>query len=99
VEEHEKKVSLFDVFWRLLAMVAPLIAPHILGMERNEKIVIAGLWLAVMGPVFLMPSLNPRDWEDDARPFLIIFESIGRLFLGLIILSGVLFVLFGRGRY
>lgn len=99
MEGHGKKVTLFEVSWRLSVMVAPLIAPHILGMGRDEKIVIAGLWLVVMGPVFLMPSLEPKDWEDDAKPFLIIFESIGRLFLVLIILSGVLFVLFGRGRY
>jgi hypothetical protein len=52
-----------------------------------------------MGPFFLIPTQNIEDWEDNAKPYYWIFESIGKLFLWLIVLSGVIYVLFGKGRY
>jgi hypothetical protein len=85
---HEsKKVSLVEVWIRLAIIVTPLVGPHLLDLSKGAKVVIPGLWLIFMGPLFLIPLKNLDDWEDNAKPYYPVFQSIGKLYLGLILLS------------
>ena len=95
----KRKVSLLEVWFRLLIIVAPLIGPFLLDLSKSAKVAIPALWLICMGPIFLLPTKNIEDWEENAKPYYEIFQKIGHLYLGLIILSGIMFVLFGKTRY
>ena len=95
-----KKVTLFEVSWRICAIFGPFIFPYMINTSSDGKWVWGVLWIAFFGPFwFCLHDAADDEWEESAKPFKWIFDSIPKLFLGLIILSGLLFVLFGRGRY
>jgi hypothetical protein len=81
-------------------MMGPIVGPQIYNFNifgEKSHIIIPLLWIVFLGPFWFLPSLNDDEWEEDAKPYKFIFESVGKLLLGLIILSGVLGVLLGSG--
>ncbi len=93
------KVTVFEIWIRLIVIIAPLIGPYLLDMSKGAKVAIPSLWLICAGPIFLIPTRSIDDWEEGAKPYYWIFSSIGRIYLGLVILSGFVYLLFGKGRY
>ncbi len=91
-----KKVTQFEVFWRLLVIVSPVVVPQFIDFGNKMDFAIPLIWILFMGPMFFCPSLNIEDWEDDAKPYFWIFDSLWKLFFGLLILGGALHLLFGR---
>jgi hypothetical protein len=91
-----KKVTQFEVFWRLAIILGPIILPQFIDFGRKMDFMIPLLWLLFTGPLFFLPSLNIDDWEEDAKPYHWIFNSTWKLFIGLLLLSGLLNILFGR---
>jgi hypothetical protein len=85
------KVTKFEVFWRISAILTPIILPSFLRLGENLHIIIPGLWIACMGPIFLFPSLNDEDWEESAKPYKFIFDSTAKLFIGLLLISFLLY--------
>jgi hypothetical protein len=99
MSSEEEKVTLLEVYWRLIIIVAPIIGPYLLDASKGAKVVIPAMWLIFMGPLFMIPLQNIDMWEEDAKPYYWIFQSIGKLYLGLIIISAFMYLLFGKGRY
>ena len=92
----EKKVTQFEVFWRLLVIFGPIVLPQFINFGHKMEFIIPLLWILFMGPVFFSPSLNMKDWEEDAKQYFWIFDSIWKIFFGLLIFGGALHLFFGR---
>ena len=97
--EEDKKVTLLEVYIRLIIILAPIIVPHIIDASKGAKVVIPMRWLRVMGPFFMIPIQDIDKWEEDAKQYYWIFQSIGKIYGALIIISGFMYLLFGRGRH
>lgn len=99
MSSENEKVTILEIYWRLLVIVAPIIGPYLFDASKGAKVVIPAMWLICMGPFFMIPLQNIDMWEDEAKPYYWIFQSIGKIYLGLIIISGAMYFLFGKGRY
>ncbi len=98
-KKSDRRVTVQEVWLRLTIIISPLIGPYLFDMSKTAQVVVPGLWLVCMGPFFLIPTSNFDAWEEDAKPYHWIFQSIAKLYLGLIIISGLMYLFFGRGRY
>ena len=96
-----QKVTLIDVLWRILVLIVPFFLPQFFDLGKDGQKVLPFIWAIFFPLVFmyLKPSPNINDWEDEAKPFFWIFKSIGYLILGGVILSGVLYLLIGKTRH
>jgi|688.fasta_scaffold2394100_1 hypothetical protein len=97
--DDEKKVTLANVYFRLLLIVAPIVGPYIFDASKGAQVVVPALWLICLGPFFLIPIQDIDKWEEDAKKYYWIFQSIGKIYLALIIASAFMYLLFGKGRY
>jgi choline-glycine betaine transporter len=84
-------VTLPEVLVRIVLAFGPFFAPFLLGMDKNDKIVIPALWLILFGPIWFIPFSN--NWTEAAEPFRFIWEKIGYFYLALICLGGIGFLL------
>ena len=98
--ETEGKVTLFEVFWRLILTFFPFILPLFFYNEGVLKaVLIWGLvYICVLGPWWFLPNLDENEWEENAKPFKIIFDSIiwviGALLMLSLIFGAIKFLLF-----
>lgn len=97
--DEEKKVTLLEVYVRLLLIVTPIVGPYIFDASKGAQVAIPSIWLICMGPFFLIPIQDIDKWEEDAKQYYWIFQSIGKIYLALIIASAFMYLLFGKGRY
>ena len=91
-----KKVTILECLLRLSIMIGPIIFPYLF-LEDDGRWVWGVLWIGVMGPFFAIPLAGEDEREDGTHIFKRLFESVGMLYLGLILLSGLL-ALLGPGR-
>ena len=99
MDSKQKKVSVVEVFIRLFLILTPIVGPYIMDVSGKGKIIIPIIWLVILGPVFLIPFGGIDNYEDDAKPYYWIFQSIGKLYLFLFFLMIPLYMFFGQVRF
>jgi hypothetical protein len=73
---NNSKVTVVEVWIRLMVIIAPLVGPYLLDMSKDAKVAIPVLWLMCMGPFFLILIKSIEQWEDGAKPYYWIFAQL-----------------------
>ncbi len=92
-----KKVTNSECWTRFGVMITPIVGPYVF-IDGKASMVLGGIWLAAMGPLFCTPIADDDDWEEGTEWFQGICKNIGLLYIGLIIFAGFLGV-FGNGGW
>lgn len=97
-----KKVTVASAWLRLFGIFLPFFAPYWMTEKIESVILFGGLWLAVLGPLFLLPDSDINNWEEDAKYmhgwFSVLASVIFRIFAASMALTMIGILLFGRGR-
>lgn len=93
MENEEKKISTVEAIIRLILMFGPIIIPPIVASTRNGKAILPAFWLIFMMPLWLIPD-PARQWEEGAKKFEWIFDSVGKIMFALFCISLAPYFLF-----
>lgn len=100
--ERGKKVTLAEAWFRMFVIFAPIFLPYAVTGEVKYSFIYGGLWLAVCGPIFVLPDPNIDNWKENAKYmhgwFYIVSRAVYGLFMLSMVIAAATLLLFGRGR-